>query len=543
LGQEFTVAQSKRASDLHHTFGKTQRFNRFTIINGILIAGTAFYLLAYLLDYLLDGLLPDDGYWLVIGMALACFVLIQMLANRGHLQLAGRLWSVILAIMVAIQTVPFIEYYAIILFLGMQLVIIGAGSFAGRGWGYVAAALVTAFELAVVYTTAVDLSFGALMSIIICNAVIAAIVEHSELDRRKLAHTSDALRTVLDASPTGILLLGPDNRVQLSNTALWELYPEASRHSWADPTQFVPPSHHLSLRQAITEARETKQPQRLTCRSNNGELAIPQDIEVKVVPCSGDGSLLISIHDVTALRETERMKDAMIASVTHELNTPLTSLRIYHTLLERRPDKQSDYIGNLKRETMRLQHIIEEMLNMARLEHGSLKPQMEVLDLTDLVEKFTEDRRILAKTQEIVLLAPRCERPPLVEVDRLMVEQALGVLLNNAINYTPDGGRIEVGVRCPLTGPASVTVRDTGPGISEGELPHIFKRFYRGGAAERSGKPGTGLGLSIAQELIERHDGHITVESEPNTGTTFTIRLPLVAQQKEAAPQLGAASR
>lgn len=232
----------------------------------------------------------------------------------------------------------------------------------------------------------------------------------------------------------------------------------------------------------------------------------------------------------TRLLELSEMKDRFVSSVSHELRTPIASIKLYHHLLAKHPEKQAAYMERLKRETDRLEAIIEELLYLSRLDQGRLAIHPTDMDLNRLAEEYVLDRTPLAEERGLRLAFERGDGLPLVRGDEAALGQAISVLLTNALNYKPRGGEVHV-----RTAPqeqdgrrwATLSVRDSGPGLLAEEIPHLFERFFRGKVGRETGVPGTGLGLPIAREIVERHGGRIEVGG-PGPGACFTIWLPAV---------------
>jgi PAS domain S-box-containing protein len=238
-------------------------------------------------------------------------------------------------------------------------------------------------------------------------------------------------------------------------------------------------------------------------------------------------------QDISERKELDRLKDLFVSNVSHELRTPLTNLKLYLKLMEKgRPDKRTQYMATLDREANRLQQLIEDLLSLSRLDVGKAQPIRAETDLNRLVSQLVSDRAALAGEKGLSLTTDLAPGLVPVMADEKMLAQVLTNLTTNAMNYTSAGGRIVVRTALQSTDGAhpanwvTVSVIDTGYGVMPEEKQHLFDRFYRGEAARRAGAPGTGLGLAICREIIDRHDGHITVESELGKGSTFTVWLP-----------------
>lgn len=237
------------------------------------------------------------------------------------------------------------------------------------------------------------------------------------------------------------------------------------------------------------------------------------------------------------LKELDRMKNQFITDVSHELRTPITTIKLYASLLRNGPaDKSEKFLSALEQEANRLVTLIKEILEISRIESGRLDLRQTLHDLNDLTQASVANREILAVERGITLDYIPQPRGLWVWVDGVRMMEVIDNLIENALKYTPSGGQVEV-----ATGVTSVEgrlwatlrVRDTGAGISADELPHIFDRFYRGRKPREAQLSGSGLGLAIAREIVLLHQGYITVESQLNVGSTFTVWLPIAQGQTD----------
>lgn len=227
----------------------------------------------------------------------------------------------------------------------------------------------------------------------------------------------------------------------------------------------------------------------------------------------------------------ERVKAQFVADVSHELRTPLTNIGLYLDLLDLSNDgRRTEYMATLRRETDRLGRLIDQLLAMSHLDTGQAQLRLVETDLNALVKVLLGDRaRMIARKGLKLEMKPDPELP-LVEGDPQYLMQVMTNLLSNAVNYTPDGGRISIETSLANWDQkiyATVTFRDTGPGIPEEEQAHVFERFYRGLGARASGIAGTGLGLAISREIMDRHGGRLTLYSRAGAGAAFMMWLPL----------------
>ncbi|MCS7248519.1 MAG: ATP-binding protein [Anaerolineales bacterium] len=264
----------------------------------------------------------------------------------------------------------------------------------------------------------------------------------------------------------------------------------------------------------------------LVHQRKNGEL---YDILVTIAPVRDQSGEIINYvatqRDITYRKELERLKDIFVADVSHELRTPITNIALYLELLETAPEyKREEYIQVLKEQSRLLRRLIEDILDLSRLAIGKTrKIEFEPVDLNLLIEQAVIAYTPAVEKAGLKLLL---ETVPSAKVrgELHYLSRALQNLLGNAIQYTPKGW---VRITSRRDGEwVCLEVQDSGIGIPEEDLPHIFERFYRGKLVRQSKVPGTGLGLAIVKEIVELHNGQIEVESEVGRGSVFRIYLP-----------------
>ena len=230
---------------------------------------------------------------------------------------------------------------------------------------------------------------------------------------------------------------------------------------------------------------------------------------------------------IARLEDAFRRQRQFTADASHELRTPLTAVKgeVEVALTRpREPDAYREVLQNVNEEADRLIRLVGSLLTLARADAGQIPVALEAVDVPDLVGAAVEQVRPAAQQRDIELIL--ASGPPVtLRADEDLLLQLLLNLLDNAVKYTPSGGRVTAGWN---TNSAQVElwVRDTGAGIAPEDLPHIFDRFYRADKARSRAEGGVGLGLSICRWIAEAHDGSISVESELGNGSTFTVRLP-----------------
>jgi signal transduction histidine kinase/CheY-like chemotaxis protein len=263
---------------------------------------------------------------------------------------------------------------------------------------------------------------------------------------------------------------------------------------------------------------------------------------------SGSDGTVWTVRDMTERARLERAKSDFVATASHELRSPLTSIKGFVELLDRSPEnmssRQREFVEIILRSTDRLVDLVNDLLDVARIEADHVEISRRPIDVGEAVREVAElmGPRIEEKQQQLgVYVAPAL---PLALADPGRVRQIVANLLTNAHLYTPAGGRIHIGVE-PDRAWVQIVVEDSGIGMSPEDSERVFDRFYRvgtGGDGQRStqGGSGTGLGLSIVKSLVDMHEGLIEVDSEPGRGTAFRVLLPAAVPGPESSRSLEA---
>lgn len=248
------------------------------------------------------------------------------------------------------------------------------------------------------------------------------------------------------------------------------------------------------------------------------------------LPASDDevGRLARTFNEMIArLDDAFRRQRQFTADASHELRTPLTSIKGQTEVAlqrERSPDEYREVLAAVNSEVDRMIRLVGSLLTLARADARRIEIVREELGVDALISDAAEQVRPAAENQNLTLRVEAGDGASVI-ADQDLILQLLLNLLDNAVKYTPSGGRIDVRYR-RLDGEVEIIVADTGAGIAPEHLPHIFDRFYRVDAARSRAEGGSGLGLAICRWIAEAHGGTITVESEPGAGTTFTVTLP-----------------
>ncbi|MFM9108782.1 MAG: ATP-binding protein [Chloroflexota bacterium] len=238
---------------------------------------------------------------------------------------------------------------------------------------------------------------------------------------------------------------------------------------------------------------------------------------------------LVVMRDVTEMQRLETVRQEFVANVSHELRTPIASIRAAAETLGagalREPELAAELLDGIVRESERLNALVEDLLDLARMESGRMAFRIEAADAAALVREGAARLRAQAERAGLALEAEAPDGLPPVLADPARIEQVLLNLVHNAIKFTPAGGVVRVSARKAGDG-VEISVEDNGVGVDADDLPRLFERFYKADKARQTA--GTGLGLAIAKHIVQGHGGEIRVESRPGAGSRFSFTLPVV---------------
>jgi len=234
--------------------------------------------------------------------------------------------------------------------------------------------------------------------------------------------------------------------------------------------------------------------------------------------------------DITKLKEIERMRADFVSMVTHELRSPLSMIKgsvdnMIDGLYGEVNSEQKEKLGVVNKMTYRLMALVNDLLDLAKLEAGTVSLNIEEIDMGGIIEQSLGGMRTLAEQKQIELTSEIAEDIPAIQADADRIEQVFVNLLSNAVKFTPDGGRVTVTARFK-DGMVECVVADTGKGMPPEALDRIFDKFQQIYDRESRKKGGTGLGLAVVKNIVEAHGGAIRAESEPGRGSVFTFILP-----------------
>ncbi|MCJ7703822.1 MAG: ATP-binding protein [Anaerolineales bacterium] len=343
----------------------------------------------------------------------------------------------------------------------------------------------------------------------------------AEFGRQRLA-------AILASTPDPVIVTDHDNQLLLVNPAALQAF-DLDADIWVGKSieKVIPQPELLSLLESPLEDKESIE---VTLLDERIYFATAS-------PILSDGrriGTVCALRDVTHFKELDALKSEFVATVSHDLRSPLTLIRGYATMLEMvgpLNDQQVSYIRKIVTGVEGMARLINNLLDLGRIE-AKIALKLEKLSVRDVIEQVTEAFRLQATQKHIKLKVDISElTTPLIEADQSMLEQAFHNLLENAIKYTPNGQ--EIWIRAKTREEIiAFEIQDTGIGISRVDIPRLFEKFYRSANREAKKQSGTGLGLAIVKSIVDRHGGRVWVESKLGKGSIFHFEVPIRQKTK-----------
>jgi two-component system phosphate regulon sensor histidine kinase PhoR len=250
---------------------------------------------------------------------------------------------------------------------------------------------------------------------------------------------------------------------------------------------------------------------------------------------------VLVLHNVTALRHADQVRRDFVANVSHELRTPLTAVRgAVEALLDVPPGsaEAGRFLAIISRHALRMEQLVRDLLRLARLDAGQETLTHAEIQVDALIAGVERDIQPQLDARRQTVRAVVAPEAPVVSGDPTKLHDVLRNLLENASNYSPEGGTIEVNARRRAPAEIEVAIADRGPGIPEADLARVFERFYRVDRSRTRDPGGTGLGLSIVRHLVELHGGRVSAANREGGGAVFTVTLP-TAERPDRHPVAG----
>jgi two-component system, NtrC family, sensor histidine kinase KinB len=371
------------------------------------------------------------------------------------------------------------------------------------------------------------------------NSMSRQLRDLQQTRQARFLRAQQTSQATIDSFPDPVMVIDMQGRVEMANPAARRMLgvspPERTE---AEGLPWVPPE---PLQQPLRAALESQRAytsmsfdQAVTFRLGNEEfIFLPHIVPIRDPYGTMLGAAVV-LNDVTRFRLMDQFKSDLVATVSHELKTPLTSVRLaIHVLLEESvgplSEKQTELLVDARDNAERLLSLIEHLLSLARLENSKDMLSLQPIDPMTLLRRAADTTRVRAEDKRVEIAVSGDEALPPVAVDMQRMSVALGNLLENAVTYTPAGGKITLSAQRSGDKAITLSVADNGIGIPAEYLPHVFDKFFR--VPGQSVGAGTGLGLAIVNEIVAAHHGKISCESQPEKGTAFRLTLP--AWEKE----------
>lgn len=366
------------------------------------------------------------------------------------------------------------------------------------------------------------------------NSMSRQLRDLQQTRQARFLRAQQTSQATIDSFPDPVMVIDMQGRVEMANPAARRMLgvspPERKE---AEGLPWVPPE---PLQQPLQEALRNQRAytsmsfdQAVTFRLGSEDfIFLPHIVPIRDPYGTMLGAAVV-LNDVTRFRLMDQFKSDLVATVSHELKTPLTSVRLaIHVLLEESigplSEKQTELLIDARDNAERLLSLIEHLLSLARLENSKDMLSLQPIDPLTLLRRAADTTRVRAEDKRIEIAVAGDEALPPVAVDVQRMSVALGNLLENAVTYTPSGGKITLSAQRSGDKGITLCVADNGIGIPAEFLPHVFDKFFR--VPGQSVGAGTGLGLAIVNEIVAAHHGKISCESQPEKGTAFRMTLP-----------------
>jgi two-component system phosphate regulon sensor histidine kinase PhoR len=345
-------------------------------------------------------------------------------------------------------------------------------------------------------------------------------------ETESVAATIDVIDAIVVGLPDPVIVLDRDGRVIAFNVHAGTFAPALRRGDRVSIALRIP-----ELIEAVRQVNTGGPVRRIEFSER---VPTERHFEAFVAPIevAEQQAVLITLHDMTAIRRVEEMRADFVANASHELRTPLAALTGFIETMQGParddPAARDRFLGIMREQAWRMARLIDDLLSLSRIElRAHMRPDTAV-DLVPIVRQVVDGLQTLAKDRGVAIHVTGTE-PLMVLGDRDELIRLFENLIENALKYGASGKRVDVTLSRGEAGTAReavVSVRDYGPGIVAEHLPRLTERFYRADVGESRAQGGTGLGLALVKHILNRHRGRLSIESKPGQGATFTVRLP-----------------
>lgn len=358
-----------------------------------------------------------------------------------------------------------------------------------------------------------------------------------EQERVRIADEEKAkLEAAFAGMTEGVLIINSQNRIEFLNRSLKEILGNEGITDILDKTP-LEAFRNVELQDALDRFRDAGGPV-LREISLGQETAIILDVTISAVHGlpEGEQKTMMVFHDVTRLKKLEKMREDFVANVTHEIKTPLTAIIGFIETLEEGAIKEEatakKFLHIISENAHRLERLVDDLLILSSIELGEMTLRFESIPVASVIESVLPMFETKAAEKSLAIDKFIGDGLPLIWGDRDRMTQILVNILDNAVKFTPSGGKISISAVQDNTGLVVVKVTDTGMGIQKSEIPRLGERFYRADKTRSRELGGTGLGLSIVKHLVKAHNGSIDIESQVGKGTAVSLTFPINQAQK-----------
>ena len=358
---------------------------------------------------------------------------------------------------------------------------------------------------------------------------IQRLLRKHDHEREALENHLHNLQSALQASPNGLIILDEQEQIEWCNRTACEHFGLDGRR---DISQRI--THLLRVPTLVRSLATRDFEKAITLGSPLATATHPLRLEVRLLPY-GQGRLLMLSRDITAIEQAETMRRDFVANVSHEIRTPLTVLAGFIETLQTLPlndDERANMLHRMAQQADRMKNLVADLLTLSHLEDGALSNTDEWTPIRTLLERINADARALSAhlvkqdSPGHEFIIEGMETSDEIAGSASELQSAFFNLVNNAIRYTPPGGRIVIRWQTWANGSARFSVQDSGPGIAPEHIPRLTERFYRVDSDRSRATGGTGLGLSIVKHVLQRHDATLEINSNLGRGSCFTVTFP-----------------
>ncbi len=358
------------------------------------------------------------------------------------------------------------------------------------------------------------------------NRLADRLVSHTDAEVAERTRLSSILESMIE----GVAVVDESGAVEFVNPAALSIF--ATDHQFEPGDLLVSLTNNYEINETSGVTAASGEPRQVEVELYDPRRLVQVQASPLPAAADGRGRALLLITDLTELRQVDVTRREFVSNASHELRTPIAAIKAAVETLQggaaADEEARSDFLRRIAEDVDRLEELVNEMLELSRLESGQTPMHMAPTEPSSLVRSVADRFSPIAREAGVTIAVEASEPLPDLTADAVKLERVLANLVRNALDATREGGSIALGA-IEDGGSIAFQVTDSGTGISEEHMPHIFERFYKADAARTTG--GTGLGLAISRHIVQAHHGEITADSTPGQGATFTVRIPVSARE------------